>query len=264
MTSAFRTVVGISILAGLTAMGCDGGTGDGPDPATGGTGAGVGGTGAGTGGASSGVGGTGTGTGGSTPAVGVPLIPANGWVDGASNKLLIQGAMFSFADDTTKTGLTDDFTGANACISGTAAMVPATCAPATDCFSVVWGAAIGFNLNQPMVEGPGGVMVGGDAIAFDATGLKGFGFSITGDAIPTTLRFKVENAAGEFCTPLAKPIVAGANTVLYSDLLTECWIAGGTSPDGAGLIKIAWQVVTNNASEVPFDFCVSDVVAIEK
>lgn len=265
MTSAFRTVVGISILAGLTAMGCDGGTGDGPAPATGGTGAGVGGNGSGTGGSGTG----GTGTGGSTtpPAEGVPLTPAIGWIDGASNSLGIQGAMFSYSDDTTAVTLTDDFTGANACIKGSAAMVDLLCtpvAPATDCYGTYWGAAIGLNLNQPMVEGTDGVMEGGDPIAFDATGLTGFGFTISGTAVPTSLRFKVENAGGEFCTPAAKPILAGSNTVLFSELLTECWTTGGTSPDGAGLIKIVWQVVTNDAGEVPFDFCVSDVVAIEK
>src|SRR6187402_2252812 len=108
MTSALRLILSVSMLA--TAVGCDdAGTVDTPGPkpvpnGTGGVGGGViptGGTGstplAGTGG----IGGSAT-TGGA--AAGVPLTPTAGWVDGMSNVLGVQGAMFAFFDMTSGMG----------------------------------------------------------------------------------------------------------------------------------------------------------------
>ena len=47
-------------------------------------------------------------------------------------------------------------TGMKVCMSGTAAKVDTKCTPPAgiDCFGVTWGAAIGFNLNQPNVPDP--------------------------------------------------------------------------------------------------------------
>lgn len=196
---------------------------------------------------------------------GVPLTPTLGWVDGASNTIGVQGAMFAYADDTSKVGLTEDFTASNACIKGTAAKVDLKCtpvAPAADCYGTFWGAAIGLNLNQAIDPVS---MEGADPAPYDATALKGFAFELSGTTVPTSLRFKVENATGEFCTPATKPVLLGANTFLFSDLITECWKAGGTSAETgkSNLIKIAWQVVTNSSSAVPFDFCVANVRALK-
>ncbi len=206
------------------------------------------------------------GTGGyvGTNPIGIPITPTDGWVDGASNTAAIQGAIFGYADDTTAQGMTEDFTGSNACIAGTAAMVDLNCTPtppATDCYGEYWGAAIGLNLNQPI---DGGTGEGGDPVPYDASGLLGFGFTVSGSGIPTGLRFKVENASGEFCTPAAVPILEGPNTILFTDVVSECWTTGGNSPSVTGLTKIAWQVVTNDSAAVPFDFCVSNIVAIPK
>jgi len=204
---------------------------------------------------------------------GVPLDPMMGWVDVMSNTLGIQGAMFSYADDTSKAGppaLVEDFTGMNACIKGTAAKVDLKCtpvAPATDCYGTFWGAAIGLNLNQatdPMT------MMGGMPMPYDASAIKGFAFEITGGAdatmVPTSLRFKVEDASGEYCTPpTTKPVKLGVNSFMFSDLVTKCWTTGGVSAEGAktGLIKIAWQVVTNATGPIPFDYCVKNVRALQ-
>ncbi len=207
------------------------------------------------------------GTGGSIgtdPIGAVPITPDDGWVDGASNVTAIQGAIFGYADATTAHTLTEDFTGSNACIAGTAAQVDLLCTPtppATDCYGEYWGAAIGLNLNQPIDAETG---EGGDPLPYDASALKGFGFTVSGSMIPTSLRFKVENASGEFCTPAAVPILEGNNTILFTDVVSECWTTGGSNPNVTGLTKIAWQVVTNDASEVPFEFCVSNIVAIPK
>jgi hypothetical protein len=265
MNSALRFILGVSVLA--TAVGCDNGAGD--DTNKGGP---VAVPNAGTSNASSGTsstatGGTASGTGGTNSVLpsGVPLTAADGWVDVMSNTLGIQGAMFSYADDTSMMGLTEDFIGADACIKGTAAKVDLKCtpvAPATDCYGTFWGAAIGLNLNQPNDPATG---MGGDPMPYDASALKGFAFDIEGAAVPTSLRFKVENASGEFCSPPAKPVKLGANTFLFSDLMTQCWKAGGMSAETAksGIVKIAWQVVTNDKSAVPFDYCVKDVRALQ-
>ena len=283
MSSTLRLLLGVSVLA--TVVACDNAgadsTGGGPMAVLGSSNAGNGngngnGNGAGTGtatatgtsGASSSAAGAGSGTGGggSLPE-GVPLTAADGWVDAMGNTLGIQGAMFSYADTTSAIGLAEDFAGPNACIKGTAAKVDLKCtpmAPATDCYGQFWGAAIGLNLNQPTVM-MGGLAVGGDPMPFDASALKGFAFEISGAAVPVSLRFKAENAMGEFCSPPAKPVKLGANTFLFSDLMTQCWKTGGTSAEGAksAIVKIAWQVVTNDKSAVPFDYCVANVRALQ-
>jgi hypothetical protein len=134
-----------------------------------------------------------------------------------------------------------------------------------DCYGEYWGAAIGLNLNQTIDET---TMMGLDPMPYDASAIKGFSFTIAGASVPGTaaLRFKVENAAGEYCNPAAKPIKAGDNTVMLSDLISACWKPVAGAPTGesakASLIKIAWQVVTNDKATVPFDFCVSNIRAI--
>jgi hypothetical protein len=296
MTLALRSALGFSVLSLALTMvvGCDDGgqetpgNSGGPRPTTGGaggTGAGAGagagatgGTGVGaTGGGTAGAGGSG---GGGVPSEGVPLTPdAGGWVDGASNTLGIQGAMFAYADNTTK--MTMEGTcpeGADCetpftvvvgpppavCIKGEAAKVNMMCTPeppATDCYGTYWGAAIGLNLNQPIDPT---TMMGADPQPYDAAtmGIKGFTFEINGATVPTSLRFKVEDASGEYCTTSATPVVLGANTFTFDQLVTECWTTGGTPASGNGLLKIAWQVVTNATGAVPFDFCVSNVRAV--
>ena len=262
------------------AAGCDGGSDDSPS-ATAGTGSSVAGSTTGVAGSATGVAGSATGVAGSTTgtggsgsagapvntgglAEGVPLTPTDGWVDAASNTLGIQGAMFAYADDTSLMGMTSDFTAAKACIKGTAAKVDLKCTPAMgmDCYGTYWGAAIGLNLNQKI---DATTMMGADPAPFDATAIKGFAFELSGMTVPTSIRFKVENSTGEFCTPAAKPVLLGANSFLFSDLITECWKAGGMTAETGKttLIKIAWQVVTNSSSAVPFDFCVDQVRALQ-
>ena len=302
MSSAVKVILGVSVLA-LAAgyAGCDGGSSD--DGGTAGTGpipvAGSASTGAAgapttstggspttstggapttsTGGASATAGAPATGAAGAGPLPeGVPLTPTAGWVAVESNTLMIQGAVFSFADDTSKVGLVDnlmDPVATKACISGTAAKVDLMCtpvAPATDCYGTFWGAAIGMNLNQPIDAATGeGVK---DTLPYDATALKGFAFVIDGNTVPApgSFRFKVENAAGEYCNTSALKIKVGVNTVLFSDLTTECWmptdmsVKADTPSVQSTLLKISWQVVTNTSATVPFDFCVSDIRALPK
>lgn len=268
MKSALLSIFGASLLAAT--VGCDGGsdTPTGPVMTTGGAstaGAGAGPSGAGTSG--SGTGGTGT------SAEGVPLIGMNGWVD-ASAAIGIQGALFAYGDDTTLAGppmMSQDFVDANACIKGVAAKVPKMCTPkppATDCYGTFWGAAIGLNLNQPIDPT---TMKGVDPpLSYDGSAIKGFSFKISGATVPSRLRFKVEGAgAVEFCNPGTKPVKIGENTLMLSDLITECWTtppkptAMNAESAKSALTKIAWQVYTVDSGTTEFDYCVSDVRVIK-
>lgn len=277
--------------AGLSA--CDSGT---TDAATGGTGPVVvagGSTAQGAGGSAPAAGGSGTAggaVGGSaqTGPEGVPITPVAGWIAKDSNDLGIEGAAFSFADTTSITTMTDnlkDTTATVACIKGTAAkvdMASDVCVnkmftpPATDCYGQFWGAALGFNLNQTidMTLVP---PAGGTPMAFDASLIKGFYFEISDHddhtgvvPAPSALRFKVNDSDDkEYCNTSALKVKSGANTVLFSDLTTECWAPTTTSSKITAdvekkFIKIAWQVVTNASATVPFDFCVGNVRALLK
>jgi hypothetical protein len=269
MKSALGLIMGVSILA--TAVGACGGDDptDKPIAIAGSSNAGNG-TVLPMGGGSSG------GTGGGDLPPGVPLTATDGWVDGMSNTLMIQGAMFEYADPTSLKGppeMTKDFTGAKACIKGTAAKVDMTsmaCTtkvftpPATDCYGEYWGAAIGLNLNQAIDPT---TKMGGAAMPFDASAIKGFAFNITGAMVPTSLRFKVEDASGEYCSPAAKPVKLGPNSFMFEDLIKECWAPKATAANASAakpaVIKIAWQVVTNAMGAVPFDYCVADLRALQ-
>ncbi len=209
-----------------------------------------------------GVGGTGGGVGG-FPS-GTPLMPVDGWLDVASNSLGMQGAIYAYASDTTL--LFEDFSGSNACIAGLAPQVQLDCdvvPPYTDCYGMYWGAAIGLNLNQPIDPVTG---QGVEPMPFDASGLSGFYFEVNGPTVPSSMRFLTRDASGqEFCTPVVVPILPGPNYINFADLLNNCWdpALGGAQPDPSNISQIAWQVVTNDSSEVPFDFCVSNIVAVQ-
>ena len=197
------------------------------------------------------------------------LTPTNGWVDGKSNAVGIQGQFFAAADSTSMIGLTSDFSGSRACLNGMAAKVDqqsTPCAtlmftpPATDCYEQYWGAEVGLNLNQPTM--------GGTPVPFNASALQGFSFEISGDIVPgpSGLRFQVEGPDGKFCNYPAVKLRLGLNTVLFSDLATSCWSSGSDTAERAksALISIEWMIVTNASSTVPFDFCVSNVRAVLK
>lgn len=232
-----------------------------------------------------------TGSGGESPSSGgdtgiptkdVPLTMSNGWIDAEGNVLGIQGAVFHYADDTTLAGppemtATKEATGevGKYCIAGEAAKIDTACTltaedmakGANDCYDKYWGAAIGFNLNQPINETAND---SADPEPYDASALAGFGFTISGSEVPSSLRFKVEDTNGEFCTGPEVGITPSPQTIKFDQLFKQCWYtvaSGNRGPvvdDAAksGLVKIAWQVVTNASGSIPFDFCVSDIIAV--
>lgn len=221
--------------------------------------------------------GGGNATGGDANDNEIPLIPSNGWVDGKSNVLGIQGAIFGYGDQTSEMGMALNFTGAHACVKGTAAKVDMTspaCVdkmftpPATDCYGEFWGAAIGLNLNQTIDST---TMMGGTPQPFDASALKGFAFDVSGNTVPgpKDLRFRVETDSMEFCNPAPNKVIVGTNTLLLSDLRSQCFTtldppAPSAETVKTKLLRISWQVVTNSSAPVPFDFCISNIRALLK
>lgn len=215
-----------------------------------------------------GAGGQGSGT--SMPTAGVPLVAVDGWVDGMSNVLGIQGAMFAFADVATRSSLVEDHsTPGQLCIKGTAAPVDLSCTPAPparDCFEQAFGALIALNLNQQLDLSTGQ----GDAPRpYDASGIEAFAFTLSGQAIPAplSLRFGVESTEESFCSPPAKPLKPGENEFAFEDLRVECWKSPGgpsATTSESEVVRLTWQVVTNSRSAVPFDFCVSNLRAIPR
>ena len=255
MSSTVKLILGFSILA--TSVGCGassssgGSAGSGPqltagtqgiagnpgNPAAGAPPVGSGGTNSG--------GATGSAGGGTLPE-GVPLTPMEGWVDAMSNDLGIQGAVFMYGDPTslaagTPGAMVGDFMGAKACIKGTAAKVDTlspVCvnktftAPATDCYGEYWGAALGMNLNQ-VIDMTLTPPMGGPAMPFKASAIKGFAFELGGNVVPTQIRFKVEDAKGEYCNTAKFPVKAGANTFMLSDLIAACYAPAVGARTGA-------------------------------
>ena len=218
------------------------------------------------------------GFGGSFPNIDLLLRPVDGRVARESNVLQIQGAVYAYADSTSAMSMTADFTGSNACIQGTAAKVDQTSQqclskvftpPALDCYGEFWGAAIGMNLNQPIDSV---TMMAGEPAPYNASALKGFAFQISGSAVPAPkdLRFQVESADGQmFCNVPTIKLKLGQNLVRFSDLVSECFRSPAPTQPSAesaqsSLLRISWHVLTNTWSEVPYDFCVSDIRAIVK
>ncbi|MCH2110150.1 MAG: hypothetical protein MK135_12550 [Polyangiaceae bacterium] len=203
-------------------------------------------------------------TGGDTataaPPAGTAIANSMGWVDGAQNTYGIQGAFYTFSDSLDEEGnpgggdstiapaqFTEDL-----CVSGTASQVDVNCS-ADDCYGLYWGAGVGLNLNQATDEATG---EGGTPDTWDASanGVTGFSFTISGADVPSSLRFKLGDAGGEFCTSIG----AGNNEILYTDLDENCWmpVAGATIPTASKSIQ--WQVATNDASTTSFDFCIEN------
>jgi hypothetical protein len=221
---------------------------------------------------SGGQGGTGAteGAGGAAEPEGVPLVPNNGWLAGDSNALMIQGAIFPYADPVATLSLSQDFTGANACIKGTAPKVDLSCIPdpGSTCYGKYFGSGIGLYLDQPLdlSTDPATVL---SPLPFDASSLKGFSFELTGNAVPQhgALRFGVFTADAEFCR-VNYDFKIGRNTVLFDALVANCYSPpdAGPMPESArsALIRVGWHVMTNPATAFDYDFCVSDIRALLK
>jgi hypothetical protein len=204
------------------------------------------------------------------------LTPVNGWIDGASNSALIQGAVYADADPQSTLKMSRDFTGSHMCIKGATTIVDPQCTPIPphDCWTSYWGAAISLNLNQTIEPT---TMMASTPAAYDASKLVGFAFDLSGPTVPPTssVRFQVDAAAPENTYCLQYAYEAGTNTALLKEL--QNWYAGPpctptansqqaskATYQASSLVRLKWTIVPNSGYEVPYDFCVSNVRALYK
>lgn len=198
----------------------------------------------------------------------VRLEPGEGWVDGASNSLGIQGAMFAAGDLFSYDTLVSDFRDSRACMSGVAVQVDITCQapPGGDCFALHYGTFLGLNLNQQRV--------GDDPVdpqPFDASAITGFAFDVEGPLVPRVVRFELETDQTDddpvYCKTTSSDEPASSHREVRIEELTQRCYAGGRRGESATTVKeralrLRWHVITNSTGDVPFDFCVSNVHAL--
>jgi hypothetical protein len=199
----------------------------------------------------------------------VLLTPVDGWLDGASNTLHIQGSTYAGADDRSALTMSSDFSGSKMCIKGSTAVVEYPCTavpPAPDCWATTWGAGIYLNLNQ--------AAVGSTRAAFDAKAVQGFAFDLSGPSVPprSYFRFQVEAADPDLAYCLQYSFNPGANLALLSQLNSER-VLPICSPSvhsvetanyaASRLVRLKWMVMAT-LQEIPYDFCVSNVRAVLK
>lgn len=173
----------------------------------------------------------------------VPITPANGWVDCGTNTIGLQGSFFTYSDGTS-TVEPADFAdaGEEICVTGMAA------ASGTD----IWGAGVGFNLNQDVDSDT--------ANEWDATaaGITGISFNLSALPAGGLVRLIYASGGKDYCVEVE---AAGAQTVLFSATTEDCWEAGGAAPPETTLQAVKWQVAAMTDAYT-FDFCISDIKAV--
>jgi hypothetical protein len=196
----------------------------------------------------------------------VLLIPTDGWVDGKSNALMVQGAMYAHGDSVSAPKMTSDFSGTNSCIRGSIGPVILDCQPtdcckvrggAQDCSSTLWIAGISLNFGQrkdPTTMLPDTVSV------FNANALVGFSFELSGRDLPApqSLSFEVQTYRATYGA--AKALGPGINTILLNELRPF----DSLEHDKTSLVRISWLLNGRDSAEVSYDFCVSNVRALLK
>ncbi len=261
---------------------------DGNPPAASG-GAGANGTGGRTG--SGGTGGT-SGTGGAavdtTPLPGISLMPnAEGFMKTGDNELGIQGAWYSFgcagSDLEPAEGSRYDNPG-KMCFKGTAPQVTDQDGDGKLDWSTFWGAGIGFDLCAQSDEEAADAGTRDDAgkilpAKFPlsacpynpdlATKLIGVAVRFSGVVNATELRLQFnegDNVANSYYKVAPADIAAGTKLrVEFKDPLVKTYYnpklkPGNTDPNN--ILAIQFQVPTNEAAPVDWNFCVEDIVAI--
>jgi hypothetical protein len=168
----------------------------------------------------------------------------------------------------------DPFTNAGdgkMCTTGTAAKVIMDATGAT-AYSAIWGAGIGFDLNN------GGTDDGGTGakLAWDATsnGVTGFRFTI--DMPPIGGQMRVEfptNAApgvtdinsaywGGETMNLSPFTKAGTYSFHWADVGGPMYLTPHMAFDKTKIVSMQFHVVTNTSSAIDFNYCIRDLFAL--
>lgn len=228
---------------------------------------------------------------GAAGAAGIALTPdPTGWVDRTvTTPAMIQGAWYAYGDgigpdgtaamgDCVKLGMhqpsecsvinTPSFgsfpnTAGKLCTKGTAAQVINLVGGTMPDYNNIWGAGIGFDLNNS----------GGDAGVkgpYNATanGVTGIGFTI--DKLPLA-GMRVEfptvttTAAAAFWDGLnmTSPVKVGRNEIRWSAVKGPFYLT--TTPptfDPTTILSLQFHIPSGTAAAASYDFCISDVTAL--
>jgi hypothetical protein len=158
----------------------------------------------------------------------------------ASTVIGMGGYAYSYNDGTS-----------TACIDATA-FCGSGSTTVTDTMGKLWGAGIGFNLNQAMATGTASPPIQMYMVPATAKGIT-YGLS----ALPTQgARLQIDLGGTDYCTPL----MAATGTVMWSSFNSKCWDNSGTALAGppATATHILFQVTAVSAA-TPFDFCVTKI-----
>jgi hypothetical protein len=145
----------------------------------------------------------------------------------------------------------NDMMGSTACLDMSALCGMGTTGVATPT-GTVWGAGIGFSLNQAMATSMMSPPINPYAVATTETGI-----TYTLSNFPSQgMRLIINNSGTDYCAP----ITAASGTVTWSSFNTKCWDNSGTALTAApqAATHIQFQVTAGNAS-ASFDFCVTAV-----
>jgi hypothetical protein len=145
----------------------------------------------------------------------------------------------------------NDGMGSTACLDSTAFCGSGSTAVATPTVTV-WGAGLGFSLNQALASGSTSPPIDSYAgptadtgITYTLSGLPGQG-----------MRLIINDNGTDYCAPLT----TASGTVPWATFNTECWSGAGTALTGAPQVAthVQFQVTAASATE-SFDFCVTAV-----
>lgn len=230
---------------------------------------------------------------------GIALTPSDqGFYDG-TNDAGILGAWYSYGDwyggmpamaangDCSKAGFTaaecsaietpipgQPFTNSGKmCTKGTAAKVIYLPGTMNYAYSAMWGAGIGFDMNNAGTD-DGGTGEKGTWSA-PANGVTGFSFTVEMPPIGGQMRVEFPTNAVPGTTDINSAYWGGATMGLspftkagtysfrWKDVGGPMYLAGAPAFDNTKIMAMQFHVVTNTTSTVPFDFCISDLRALK-
>ncbi|MGO9835305.1 MAG: hypothetical protein ACLP1X_13920 [Polyangiaceae bacterium] len=143
----------------------------------------------------------------------------------------------------------DDGMGSTACLDTTALCGTGTTA-VTNASGSIWGAGIGFNLNQAVATGAASPAVN----TYAATG-TGLTYALS-NLPPQGMRIVIDDGGTDYCVPIG----AASGTVNWASFNTKCWDNSGTFLSGAPATAthILFQV-TADAAATRFNLCVTSI-----
>jgi hypothetical protein len=173
-----------------------------------------------------------------------------GWIDGSTDCVGIQGAVYLDMD---AAGSDIYFTSRSGhiCVAGHSTQV-------LDAdYQTYWGANVIIQLNNPGNE---------SAEPYNANtyGVDGFSFNLTtnGGTLPGIIRptLNVDGSAVSYCKQIC---ASGPQSVLLSNAHASCWNGTtGATPSATTLTQLTFSLPSNPDGDLNFDFCIDDLAAI--